>query len=72
MSFYSAFHGKSIVNYGKSCCQPFLQKFFKLYFCLIFARGAHGEKNRPTRAYAYTIKSARTFIKFYNNMHHNE
>ena len=71
MSFYSASNGKSIVNYGKSRCQPFLQKFLKLYLCLIFARVAHGEKNRPTRAYAYTIKSARAFITFYNIIHYN-
>ena len=72
MSFYSAFNGKSSIYYGKRRCQPFSQKFLKLYFSLIFAHLAHGEKNRPTRAYAYTIKSARAFITFYNNIHHNE
>ena len=72
MSFYSASNGKSSIMHSKSRCQPFSQKFLKLYLSLIFARVAHGEKNRPTRAYAYTIKSARAFIKFYNNIHHNE
>ena len=71
MSFYSAFHGKSNIYYGKSRCQPFLQKFLKLYLSLIFARVVNGEKNRPTRAYAYTIKSARAFITFYNIIHYN-
>ena len=42
MSFYSASNGKSIIYYGKSRCQTFLQKFLKLYFSLIFARVVNG------------------------------